>query len=77
MKKFTERVPVSFKVVVCGTMWFDDEVWKTHTLMFVAPDISLTDDYLIDYSNYQVALDELKTAFPEDVEDASFGHWTY
>jgi len=57
--------------------WRDRELWDTHTLMFAAPDIALTDDYLGDYSNYRSALRMLSEAYPEDVEDASFGHWTY
>lgn len=59
------------------SVWSDPELWNTHTLMFGTPDITLTDDYLIDYSNYRVAFAELDEAFPGDVEDASFGHWTY
>lgn len=57
--------------------WRDDELWSTHTLMFSTPDIALTDDYLGDWSNYRTALRLLSEAYPDDVEDATFGHWTY
>ena len=57
--------------------WSDDDLWNTHTLMFATPDIELTDDYLSDWSNYRTILQALKDAYPDDVEDASFGHWTY
>jgi hypothetical protein len=57
--------------------WFDSELWETHTLMFATPDYSLTDEYLEGWSNYRTILRDLKKAYPEDVEDASFGHWTY
>jgi len=57
--------------------WSDDELWSTHTMMFATPDISLTDDYLSDWSNYRSILRDLGRAYPDDVEDASFGHWTY
>ena len=57
--------------------WSDDDLWNTHTLMFATPDISLTDDYLSDWSNYRSILRDLQQAYPDDVEDASFGHWTY
>lgn len=59
------------------SFWRDDELWVTHALMFATPDRALTDDYLIDYSNYRSILRDLTEEFPEDVEDASFGHWTY
>lgn len=59
------------------SFWSDDEMWVTHTLMFATPDIELTDDYLYEYSNYRVVLAELEAAYPNDVEAATFGHWTY
>lgn len=57
--------------------WFDEDVWKTHTLVFSTPDFSLTDDYLGDWSNYRCILRDLTEEFPDDVEDAEFGHWTF
>lgn len=57
--------------------WFDEELWNTHTLVLATPDISLTDDYLADWSNYRSILRDLQDEFPDDVEDAEFGHWTY
>jgi hypothetical protein len=57
--------------------WRDGDLWDTHTLMFATPDPELTDEYLSDYSNYRSVLRDLQKAYPDDVEDASFGHWTY
>lgn len=57
--------------------WSDEELWDTHTLMFGTPDFDLTDDYLFEYSNYRSILRDLKELFGDDVEDGSFGHWTY
>lgn len=57
--------------------WFDEELWKTHTLVLGTPDISLTDDYLVGWSNYRSILRDLSEEFPGDVENAEFGHWTY
>ena len=66
-----------FLVAPGDSFWHDSELWRTHTLMFGTPDITQTEDYLFDYSNYQVALDTLSEKYPGDVEDAGFGHWTY
>lgn len=57
--------------------WSDKDLWKTHTLMFATPDKSLTDEYLADWSNYRSALRELSADYPNDVEEATFRHWTY
>lgn len=57
--------------------WFDKDLWNSHTLVLSTPDINLTDDYLADWSNYRSVLRELSEQFPDDVEDATFGHWTY
>ena len=57
--------------------WWDEELWNTHTLLFGTPDWELTEDYLWDYSNYRRILEDLQAKFPDDVEDAAFGHWTY
>lgn len=58
-------------------MNFDDELYSTHAVLFGTPDIELTSDYLIDYSNYEIAFRDLSAEFPGDVEKATFGHWTY
>lgn len=57
--------------------WWDEELFDTHTLMFSTPDWALTEDYLWDYSNYRRILEDMQAEFPDDVEDAAFGHWTY
>lgn len=57
--------------------WFDDELFNTHTMLFATPDISLTDDYTAEWSNYRTALSLLSEAYPDDVAEATFGHWTY
>lgn len=57
--------------------WRDEDLWNTHTLMFATPSPELTDDYLLDYANYRAALEYLTENYPGDVEEATFGHWTY
>jgi len=57
--------------------WRDEDMWTTHTLMFATPDPDLTDEYTIGHSNYRSVLRDAIDAYPEDVEAASFGHWTY
>ena len=57
--------------------WYDDELFKTHTMMFATPDIKLTDDYLIGWSNYVSILRDMEKHYPDDVSAETFGHWTY
>lgn len=57
--------------------FWDDDLYNTHTLMFHTPDWELTDEYIIDQANYRTALRLLTDEFPEDVEAATVGHWTY
>lgn len=57
--------------------WRDDELWATHTLMFATPDYAITDDDLPGWSNYRSILRDMLKVYPDDVEDASFGHWTF
>lgn len=59
------------------SLWRDEELWHTHTLLFGTPDPTLTDDYLGDYANYRYALAQLEDNYKGDVEEATFGHWTY
>jgi hypothetical protein len=56
--------------------FWDSDLYSTHTLgMYWAPD----SDDLIAESNYNVALNELQSAFPGEsrIAPASVGHWTY
>ena len=86
-KLFTGAMSVDYDTILerasealehpADSAWSDDELWNTHTMLFATPDIELTDDYLSDWSNYRTILKALKDAYPDDVEDASFGHWTY
>lgn len=86
-KLFTGSMSVDYDTVVsraeealehpADSAWSDEELWVTHTLMFSTPDITLTDDDLPGWSNYRSILKALKDAYPDDVEDASFGHWTF
>jgi hypothetical protein len=86
-KLFTGAMSVDYDTILerasealehpADSAWSDDELWKTHTMLFATPDIELTDDYLADWSNYRTILKALKDAYPDDVEDSSFGHWTY
>jgi hypothetical protein len=55
----------------------DEDLYKTHTLMFHTPSWDLTDEYIMGEANYRTALEILSEAFPRDVEAASVGHWTY
>lgn len=59
------------------SIWRDSDLWNTHTMLFSTPDISLTDEYSADWSNYRVALRLLSEHYPDDVSEATFGHWTY
>jgi hypothetical protein len=59
------------------SMWWNSDMFSTHSYVFATPDPDLTDEYLMDYSNYCVAYDLLSAEFPDDVEEGSFGHWTY
>ena len=86
-KLFTGAMSVDYDTILeraeealehpADSAWRDDELWNTHTMMFATPDIELTDDYLEDWSNYRSILKALSDAYPGDVEDATFGHWTY
>lgn len=57
--------------------WSDSDLWDTHTLMFSTPAWWITEDYIVDQANYRAVLKELSEKYPNDVEDATFGHWTY
>jgi hypothetical protein len=57
--------------------WNDEDLWQTHTLMFSTPAWHLTDDYVVSEANYRALLRDFSEKYPEDVSDASFGHWTY
>jgi hypothetical protein len=59
------------------SMWHDDELFSTHTMMFATPDIKLTDEYLMGWSNYIKILEGLAEHYPNDVSAETFGHWTY
>ena len=86
-KLFTGAMSVDYETVIeraeealqhpADSAWRDDELWNTHTMMFSTPDIALTDDYLPDWSNYRSILKALSEAYPDDVSDCTFGHWTY
>jgi len=86
-KLFTGAMSVDYETVIeraeqalehpADSAWRDDELWNTHTMMFATPDIELTDDYAYDWSNYRAILKALSEAYPDDVSDCTFGHWTY
>jgi hypothetical protein len=63
--------------VPSDSWWHDEELFKTHTMMFAVPDIKLTDEYLMDWSNYIKILESLAEHYPNDVSAETFGHWTY
>jgi len=63
--------------VPSDSMWHDDELFSTHTMMFATPDIKLTDEYLMGWSNYIRILEDLTEHYPNDVSGETFGHWTY
>lgn len=59
-----------------NSVWHDDRIWHTHTLMFsYAPAAG----EIIDESNYRTILAELQAEFPgvDRVDTGGFGHWTY
>ncbi len=86
-KLFTGAMSVYYDTVIelaeealqhpADSAWHDDELWSTHTMMFSTPDIELTDEYLEGWSNYRTILKALSEAYPDDVSDCTFGHWTY
>lgn len=57
--------------------WYDSDLFVTHTLMFSTPAWSLTDDYMVDQANYRAVLRDMSEKYENDVEAATFGHWTY
>ena len=57
--------------------WHDEDLWHTHTLMFSTPAWWLTEDYVLGQANYRAVLKDLTEEFPDDVTEATFGHWTY
>ena len=57
--------------------WYDSDLFVTHTLMFSTPAWSLTDDYMVDQANYRAVLRDISEKYENDVEAATFGHWTY
>ena len=59
------------------SMWSDEELWRTHTLMFDTPARELTDDYLYGTVNLDVAAELLTRLYPDDVSVDYFGSWTY
>lgn len=86
-KLFTGAMSVDYDTIIeradealehpADSAWSDGDLWNTHTMMFSTPDIELTDDYLEGWSNYRTILKALSEAYPDDVSDCTFGHWTY
>lgn len=63
--------------VPSDSLWSDSELFTTHTTMFATPHIGLTNDYLMEWSNYQSILEDMGREYPGDVSPETFGHWTY
>ena len=57
--------------------WRDKDLWDTKTMMFATPDIALTNDDASGYSNYRSIYAHFKDVFPGEIEEVTFGHWTY
>ena len=55
----------------------DSDIYVTHTFMFSTPDWGMTNEYPVMEANFRAARDALTEAYPEDVMEANFGHWTY
>ena len=59
-----------------GSIWYDDRMYVTHTLMFAYSPLA---DDIIGESNYRTILTALQAEFPgsDRVDTGGFGHWTY
>ena len=58
--------------------WRDRDLWATHTIVFATPDIELAGwEYGWGWSNYRSILKDLSFYYEDDVEECTFGHWTY
>lgn len=55
----------------------DADLWVTHTLMFGTPSWNLSNHDIVGETNYRAVLADGLKYFPNDVENFSFGHWTY